>query len=488
MTASGTGFSETDTFVFTNGVGARFDVTVSSLDRATGAITGWVPLGVVNTGGSWLLTVQSQDGESAPVKFSVYKPGRLPLQLHLPEAIAVLARGISGTGIKYDVQVSGGDGTVPTVNCEPATGSLFPIGTTRIYCTAYDTSYKDESVTFVNVWDGTPPSLTIPAGFDVPADDTTGAYVKFDTSATDAIDGALRVTCDHDSGTLFPNGRTTVNCEAADNSLNYARGAFDVFVKPRDPGVLQLKVPDDIKVEATDSEGTNVDYDVVAYGSADPDPVVECYPASGSYFRIGYTKVSCTATDDFGARADAGFVVSVVRGAFLQGQDMIVEATSPSGAEVTWDITPDETWNASIACSPASGSLFGFGETEVTCSSTDAAGEPVKGKFKVTVSDTTAPHIENVRATVGALESNVSAVKVEVETIDAGDAAPRCTVSTLTSETSVEWNRTSELALEIRGGAPRSFRVEVTCTDASGNSSTTSIPAGAEKGLPAKVQ
>jgi hypothetical protein len=30
--------------------------------------------------------------------------------------------------------------------------------------------------------------------------------VKFDTSAVDDIDGALHVTCSHESGALFPNG------------------------------------------------------------------------------------------------------------------------------------------------------------------------------------------------------------------------------------------------------------------------------------------
>jgi hypothetical protein len=489
MTASGTGFSETDEFIFT-GAGTTTKVTVNAID-VNGAITGWVPLSVVNTAGSYTLTVRSADGDSAPFAFSVYKPGRLPLQLHLPEYISVLARSSLGTGIKYDVSVTGGDGSAVTVNCDPVSGSTFPFGTSKISCSAYDASERDFSNVQVNVWDGTPPKVFVPAGIDAAADDEKGAYVKFDTSATDDIDGSARVLCDRDSGAFFPNGNTRVACEATDSSLNVGYGYFNVFVKPRDPGVLKLDAPD-VKAEATDKGGAFVEYRVTAYGSADPDPVIECFPESGEYFKIGSTKVGCTAVDDFGSRAEASFVVTVVeQGSFLRGEDITAEATSPSGAEVTWELKPSEEWAAAITCSPEPGSLFAFGETSVECSSTTPAGEPISGKFKVTVADTIAPHIENVRALVGELdvERLVVPVSVQVDATDAGDAMPVCSVTALNADTNVEWLATSELAFEIRSnaGTPRALRAQVSCVDAAGNRATANVPLSIAKGRPMKV-
>lgn len=73
-----------------------------------------------------------------------------------------------------------------------------------------------------------------------------------------------------------------------------------------------------------------------------------------------------------------------------------VEATSPSGAVVTFTVNSTDVPDGVLpaVCSPASGSTFALGETTVTCSKTDSVGneaEPIS--FKVTVVDTTGPVI-----------------------------------------------------------------------------------------------
>jgi HYR domain len=489
MTASGSNFSEYDEFIF-DGPSGRFVLTVNSID-IKGNITGWVPESVVNTPGNYTLTVRSWDGYSSPMPFTVYKPGRLPLQLHLPEMISAISRGSIGAAIKYDFATTGGDGSAVSVKCDPESGSIFPLGTSMIYCTAYDLGGgRDEQKMQVIVWDGVRPKLSLPYDIKMGADTEQGAYVKFEVSATDDVDREVRVLCDRDSGALFPNGATKVTCEATDSALNVAVGSFNVWVEPHDPGVLKLEAHD-VKGESYDKVGVHVWFDgnVTAYGSADPDPVIECYPASGSYFRLGETKVGCTATDDFGARAEAGFIVYVSDAEYLRTEDIAAEATSPSGAEVTWDLRPTKNWTAAVTCTPEAGSLFAFGETTVECSTTSPTGDPFTGQFKVTVADTTAPHIQDIRATLGELnERGTVPVSVDVQTIDAGDAAPRCSVTTLTSDTTLDWTRTSELSLELRQAAGRAFRVQVDCVDTAGNRSTASIPLAIAKGKAAKVQ
>lgn len=59
------------------------------------------------------------------------------------------------------------------------------------------------------------------------------ATVRYQVSATDAVDGAVSVTCDPPSGQSFPPGRTIVRCAAADGSGNAATAVFAVVVRRR---------------------------------------------------------------------------------------------------------------------------------------------------------------------------------------------------------------------------------------------------------------
>jgi hypothetical protein len=74
---------------------------------------------------------------------------------------------------------------------------------------------------------------------------------------------------------------------------------------------------------------------------------------------------------------------------------MIVEATGPGGATLTFSATASDLVDGSVpvTCTPASGATFGFGLTIVTCSATDSGEITNTGSFLVTVQDTTAPVI-----------------------------------------------------------------------------------------------
>src|SRR5690242_19371805 len=240
---AGSGFGDTDSLIIDGNAG-HFEVDVNSIDKL-GTVSAWIPQEVVNRTGTYSMYVRSANGNSQTVSFLVYKPGRLPFQIHLPEAITALARSPLGTGIKYDVAISGGDGSAAEVKCDPESGSNFPFGQSKITCTATNLSGERDSASIqVNVFDGTPPKLYLPASFEQRADDKSGAYVKYDVSAADDIDREVKVSCNHDSGTLFPNGKTLVQCEAVDSSMNVSSSAFEVSVLPLDPGYLKLVVSD----------------------------------------------------------------------------------------------------------------------------------------------------------------------------------------------------------------------------------------------------
>jgi hypothetical protein len=79
--------------------------------------------------------------------------------------------------------------------------------------------------------DTTPPTLSLPANIVVNATAPGGAAVTFAASASDAVDGALPVTCTPPSGVMFAVGATTVLCSAVDSQGNRATGTFSVTVR-----------------------------------------------------------------------------------------------------------------------------------------------------------------------------------------------------------------------------------------------------------------
>jgi hypothetical protein len=79
--------------------------------------------------------------------------------------------------------------------------------------------------------------------------------------------------------------------------------------------------------------------------------------------------------------------------------DQTIEATGPSGAVAVWT---DPTASAdpgdepvTVNCTPGSGSTFAIGSTTVSCTATDANGDPAASDdtFTVTVQDTTPPNV-----------------------------------------------------------------------------------------------
>ena len=97
----------------------------------------------------------------------------------------------------------------------PASGSLFPIGSTQVTCSAQDDAGNVANTSFTVSVGGLPDTgaPAIAAHADVTAEATSGAGTTVTYSAptaTDAVDGSAAVSCLPASGTLFPLGSTTV--------------------------------------------------------------------------------------------------------------------------------------------------------------------------------------------------------------------------------------------------------------------------------------
>ncbi|HXH40289.1 MAG TPA: HYR domain-containing protein, partial [Thermoanaerobaculia bacterium] len=194
------------------------------------------------------------------------------------------------------------DGPV-TVTCSPSSGSTFPLGTTTVTCTAYDSQANVGIGTF-NVTVSNGPVLTLPADITAEATSAAGAAVSYTVTATDNA----TITCTPASGSTFPLGTTQVNCSAT-AVTGSTSGSFNVTVRDTTPPVLSL--PANITAEATGPSGAAVTYTATATDLVDGSVAVFCSPSSGSTFPLGTTTVQCTATDAHNNTAHGSFTVLV---------------------------------------------------------------------------------------------------------------------------------------------------------------------------------
>lgn len=111
-------------------------------------------------------------------------------------------------------------------------------------------------------------------------------------------------------GTTLPLGNTTVTARTESALGSEATCTFVVTV--RDTTAPIITCPADLRVTASSASGARVEYDSArASDAVTPSPSVVGSPASGSFFALGSTTVTATATDDASNLARCTFVVTV---------------------------------------------------------------------------------------------------------------------------------------------------------------------------------
>lgn len=200
----------------------------------------------------------------------------------------------------------------------------------------------------------------------------------------------------------------------------------------------QLNLPGEVVVEATSAAGAAVDFASMVSATDETAPAVvgvTCTPASGSIFPLGGTAVSCSASDAAGNTRTGSFNV-VVRDTIApvvgsMSNIDFVEAEGPNTI-VTWTdptATDAVTVSPAVMCLPTSGYGFPVGDTTVTCSATDTAGNTGSASFTVTISDTTEPSLViPAQLTVEATGPSGAVAAFETSAFDLvdGDVAVTC--------------------------------------------------------------
>ena len=342
----------------------------------------------------------SRRGHGEHISFLVIVRDTTAPALRLPAGITAESTGSAGAIVSYAATaVDLVDGARP-VSCLPASGSLFPLGTTTVRCSTSDTRGNLASGSFaVTVVDGTPPVLTVSPDRAAEATGPTGATVSYvAATALDTVSGPAIATCTPASGSLFALGTTLVTCSATDAAGNTGTATFKVKVV--DTTAPLVTAPAAATAEATGPAGAAVSYSgASAADIVDGAVAPSCLPASGSVFAVGTTTVTCSAIDAAGNSGSATFSITVVDTTppvVAPPADRTAEATGPTGAAVAYpDGSAADLVDGALAaaCVPAPGSVFALGTTTVTCSATDAHGNAASATFSVQVVDTTAPAV-----------------------------------------------------------------------------------------------
>jgi HYR domain len=174
--------------------------------------------------------------------FTVEVQDRTKPEVIVPADIVKEATGPNGATVTYMGVTASDDVDGPlTASCDKASGTVFPVATTTVTCSAKDKAGNVGDNTFtVEVVDTTAPTLTVSAARTAVATSADGAIVTFTApSATDIVDGTVSASCDRASGSVFPLGTTTVTCTAKDKAGNLGTEKFIVTVTAAWSGVLQ---------------------------------------------------------------------------------------------------------------------------------------------------------------------------------------------------------------------------------------------------------
>ena len=260
-----------------------------------------------------------------------------------------------------------------TPTCVPASGFLFPVGTTTVSCDVSDNEGNAvTTMTFtVTITDTTAPVIDQLDNIVEEANTLGGRVVTFTATASDIVDGPLTPTCVPASGFLFPVGTTTVTCDVSDNEGNAATTmTFTVTITDTTAPVIDQL--DNIVEEANTLGGRVVTFTATASDIVDGPLTPTCVPASGFLFPVGTTTVSCDVSDNEGnAATTMTFTVTITdttAPVIDQLDNIVEEANTLGGRVVTFTATASDIVDGPLTptCVPASGFLFPVGTTTVT--------------------------------------------------------------------------------------------------------------------------
>jgi gliding motility-associated-like protein len=409
-----------DTLVNAINLACSANVDILSLVMASDACSGvdsitWVPAGNVFPSGVTQVTaiVKDSAGNLATCVFNVSVRDNTIPSISCPSGVTATAQG-TNCFATVDWQTP-----IATDPCGPAglvvfsnytQDSLFPIGQTLVFYTATDLWGNSSNCSFlVTVADTAKPVLVCP---DNVVADGYNSILLADCSAIVSFSSAIQllpdcdtipVTSDYISPDTFPVGTTTVTFEAVDGAQNVSTCSITITVLDLVPPTLTCPPADTVTAQQN-ACGANVDF---PFASAADDcsstVTITSDSLPGTFFPVGTTPVTYTATDAAGNSSQCVFTITVEETVppILLGcpQDPILVLLPPGecSSSATWSV-PQATDNClldALVGSHVPGSNFFAGTTVVTYTTTDVSGNSTTCTFRVIIQDEIPPVLSN---------------------------------------------------------------------------------------------
>ncbi|MDE1863244.1 MAG: HYR domain-containing protein [Thaumarchaeota archaeon] len=314
-----------------------------------------------------------------------------------------------------------------------------------------------------NGWYTSPVSVTLAASDNEPG----GTGVK---STSYSLDGGPQATY---AGpfTVTGDSNHTLAFNSTDNAGNVELPHLVYIAIDTAPPVITI--PSGVTKEAT-GPLTIVNLGTATAVDAVDGPVTVTNNATVSY-PVGNTVIMYSAADLAGNAATAYQKVTITDTTppVLQLPAQItVQATGPSGATASYKANATDLVDGQVtpACSPASGSVFAYGNTTVTCTATDAHGNKAKGTFDVNVQNRIPPTIsitspannaivDSATVSVSGTASDIVSVSRISWKVDSGAVSA---VSGMTPGPGVNWSFVTGAL------SPGSHTIQVNATDSAG--------------------
>ena len=267
----------------------------------------------------------------------------------------------------------------------------FPVGITTVTWTATDDSGNYESITQkITVIDSVPPKFDKLSDITVEATSKGSNSISIPTPKVSDIQDITKL--ENDAPKVFALGETTVTWTAIDESGNTSTTTQKVIVQ--DTTKPTITPPADITQEATSS-----DSNTVSLGKADASDLVEIATVSNdapSKFKLGETIVSWTATDSSGNIANVTQKVIIIDTSspnISKPDNVVVEATSKNDTVVTLQPPMATDSVSKVTITNDAPKTFPLGDTLVTWTAKDEAGNRSNVTQTITIKDSTAPEL-----------------------------------------------------------------------------------------------
>src|SRR6185437_7503254 len=344
----------------------------------------------------------------------------------VPASITTAATSVSGATVTFSVSATDLVDGVVTATADPASGSLFPIGTNTVTVIATDAHNNSATNTFL-ITITSAPQIGVALG----TNDLTNALSSVDfgtallnTTVTNVLtitnsgtadlllDQALLTGTDAAqfsvgapaTNSLVPGSSTTLSvffsptssglksATLAISNNDAANGSFTLTLHGSANTAPALTLPDSpVIAEATGPDGAVVSFTVTANDVEDGPLTPLVSPASGSTFPLGDTIVTASATDSQDASVTNSFTVRVVdtTAPLITVPGTIRAGTLDTSTSVSFSVSANDLVDGVVTAtaSPASGSLFPIGTNTVTVTATDAHNNSATNTFLVIVSE-----------------------------------------------------------------------------------------------------